>query len=252
MLQFLRRIRRQLLDEGNLKRYLIYAVGEILLVVIGILLALQISVWNSNRINRITERDYLNRLTNELKSDIEYYEGLRDQFLKKEMRLKRIVKVWQSKNRVLQDSLQYINDFFRAGDIDPWYNEPVTWNQLIQTGELRLLRDTKVVTALYEHNNMVKRIADNFLLHPMKMSNKAREIGKEPFVDENLDELFDHFGVGLDKRPSNDVYDRIWKNKETYLSLYIENAYASFIQHQNMNAIIESGERVLNILESKK
>lgn len=46
MLKFFRRIRRKLLDEGNLKRYLIYAIGEILLVVIGILIALQINNWN--------------------------------------------------------------------------------------------------------------------------------------------------------------------------------------------------------------
>jgi hypothetical protein len=241
-----------LLFEGNLKRYLIYAVGEILLIVIGILLALQINAWNSNRINRITEREYLNRLTNELKSDIEYYEGLREKFIEKEKRLRRIIKVWQSDNRVLLDSLQYINDFLRSGDIDPWYNEPVTWNQLIQTGELKLLRDSKVIDALYYHNNMVKRIADNYLLHPMAMTNKAREIWGAPFVDENLDELFDLVEVGLDKKPSNDVYDRIWKNKETYLGLYFEIAYSSLIQHQHIKKIIESGESLLNMLESKK
>ena len=46
MIKFFRRIRRKLLDERNLKRYLIYAFGEILLVVIGILIALQINNWN--------------------------------------------------------------------------------------------------------------------------------------------------------------------------------------------------------------
>ncbi len=46
MLKFLRKIRQKLIDEGNLKRYLVYAIGEILLVMIGILLALQRSNWN--------------------------------------------------------------------------------------------------------------------------------------------------------------------------------------------------------------
>jgi len=46
MIKFFRRIRWKLLDERNLKRYLIYAFGEILLVVIGILIALQINNWN--------------------------------------------------------------------------------------------------------------------------------------------------------------------------------------------------------------
>jgi hypothetical protein len=46
MLKFFRRIRRKLLDEGSLRKYLVYAIGEITLVVIGILIALQINNWN--------------------------------------------------------------------------------------------------------------------------------------------------------------------------------------------------------------
>ncbi len=46
MLGFLRRIRRSLIKEGHLRKYLIYAIGEILLVMIGILLALQVNNWN--------------------------------------------------------------------------------------------------------------------------------------------------------------------------------------------------------------
>ena len=46
MIKFFRKIRHKLLNEGRLKKYLIYAIGEILLVMIGILLALQVNNWN--------------------------------------------------------------------------------------------------------------------------------------------------------------------------------------------------------------
>ncbi len=49
MLKFFRRIRRKLLDQGNVKKYLIYAFGEIILVVVGILIALQVNNWNEAR-----------------------------------------------------------------------------------------------------------------------------------------------------------------------------------------------------------
>lgn len=65
MLNFFRRIRRKLIDEGNLKRYLIYAVGEILLVMIGILLALQVNNWNEIRKSNKEELELLKSLYNE-------------------------------------------------------------------------------------------------------------------------------------------------------------------------------------------
>jgi hypothetical protein len=52
-----------------LGRYLLYAIGEIVLVVIGILIALQINTLNQNRINRKTELYYLNQMRNDLAAD---------------------------------------------------------------------------------------------------------------------------------------------------------------------------------------
>ncbi|MFT6811260.1 MAG: hypothetical protein ACJA01_004508 [Saprospiraceae bacterium] len=49
-------IRHKLLVENKFNRYLVYALGEVLLVVIGILIALQISTWNQNRIDSKLER----------------------------------------------------------------------------------------------------------------------------------------------------------------------------------------------------
>ena len=49
MLRFFRQIRKSLMEQDKLRTYLFYAVGEILLVVIGILIALQINNWNEKR-----------------------------------------------------------------------------------------------------------------------------------------------------------------------------------------------------------
>ncbi|MEO0572899.1 MAG: DUF6090 family protein, partial [Bacteroidota bacterium] len=59
MIKFFRSIRQSLLSENTFSKYLFYAAGEIVLVVIGILLALQIDTWNTHKINRGKENGYL-------------------------------------------------------------------------------------------------------------------------------------------------------------------------------------------------
>ena len=66
MLKFFRKIRQTLLSENKFTKYLLYAIGEIILVVIGILIALQINTWNKEKQNRALERSSLRNLTADL------------------------------------------------------------------------------------------------------------------------------------------------------------------------------------------
>jgi len=65
MLTFLRKIRKSLIESGSTRKYVLYAIGETTLVVIGILIALQINNWNENRIDRIKEQEMLRLLHEE-------------------------------------------------------------------------------------------------------------------------------------------------------------------------------------------
>ncbi len=65
MIKFFRRIRKNLLSEGKTGKYFKYAIGEIFLVVIGILLALQINTWNQQRIEIKQEKEILSSLLDE-------------------------------------------------------------------------------------------------------------------------------------------------------------------------------------------
>lgn len=66
MLTFTRKIRKSLIDSGRIRKYLLYAIGEILLVMVGILLALQVNNWNVQRIQRINEINLLQLLQKNL------------------------------------------------------------------------------------------------------------------------------------------------------------------------------------------
>jgi len=62
VIKFFRSIRQHLLSQNKVSKYLFYALGEIILVVIGILIALQINNWNEERKNREKEKYYLNSI----------------------------------------------------------------------------------------------------------------------------------------------------------------------------------------------
>ncbi|MEH6621109.1 DUF6090 family protein [Maribacter arcticus] len=74
MIKFFRKIRQRLLTENKFSKYLLYAIGEIVLVVIGILIALQLN--NLNEIEKVkdTEVNYLNALHDEFASNLKEVE----------------------------------------------------------------------------------------------------------------------------------------------------------------------------------
>ena len=77
MIKFFRKIRQNLLSEGKTGKYFKYAIGEIVLVVIGILIALGINNWNENRKNKQAEKIVLNNILENLVTDskqFNYYE----------------------------------------------------------------------------------------------------------------------------------------------------------------------------------
>lgn len=65
------KVRQSLLAEGRLKRYLAYAIGEIILVVIGILIALQLNAWKADQRDRASEKVHLENLREDLQIQLE-------------------------------------------------------------------------------------------------------------------------------------------------------------------------------------
>lgn len=80
MIKFFRKIRQNLLSEGKTGKYLKYAIGEIFLVVIGILIALQINNWNEDRKSRRAERDILNNIYENLGVDSIQFDYYKNQY----------------------------------------------------------------------------------------------------------------------------------------------------------------------------
>ncbi|MBC2839711.1 DUF6090 family protein [Robiginitalea sp. SC105] len=77
MIAFFRKIRQSLLNDYKISKYLIYAIGEIALVVIGILIALQINNWNEDKLLLKKEIEILQAFDLQFKNDlVQFEEGL--------------------------------------------------------------------------------------------------------------------------------------------------------------------------------
>ena len=69
MIKFFRKIRYNLMEAGKIGKYFKYAIGEIVLVVIGILIALSINNWNEQRKTRLLEDSYNQSIKRDLIND---------------------------------------------------------------------------------------------------------------------------------------------------------------------------------------
>ena len=98
MINFFRKIRQQLLTENKFSKYLLYAIGEIVLVVVGILIALSINNWNEKKSNDSIVDDYLMKIGANINSDLTKLEILINQRTEALTLCDTIVKYYDAKN----------------------------------------------------------------------------------------------------------------------------------------------------------
>jgi len=142
MIKFFRRIRQQLLTEKQARKYLLYALGEILLVVIGILLALQINNWNEERKQREVEVKYFYNLKNDLLADDERLNMMIDLSKGK-------VKAAQSiKRKTDRDSIGTLYDFSTDMQalifVDEFRPNENTYNEMKSSGNFSTIQNDEL------------------------------------------------------------------------------------------------------------
>ena len=143
MIKFFRNIRRQLLEKESIRKYILYAIGEIFLVVVGILIALSINNWNNNKILRRTELTIYENLKNQIHEDklllngvVVYNNTYYEQY-------NFAIQIIERNDRNNIDTLVQIapniykySDFNRIGNI---------FQNLVNSGDLKILKNSNII-----------------------------------------------------------------------------------------------------------
>ena len=127
------------MEKNKSGKYFKYAIGEILLVVIGILIALQINNWNENQKKTLLENQYLIRLKEEAKWNIRQIEENKQEHLQTSKELNVVI------NNLENNSLDtFKSSIYRPNYIHPWLLKTDTYDELVSTGTLNNITDLEL------------------------------------------------------------------------------------------------------------
>jgi hypothetical protein len=186
-----RNIRKQLASENKTAAYLRYALGEILLVVIGILIALQVNNWNENRKDHIREVQYLNNLKQDLEQQVVNIDAQLD-FEKRIVKISNsLIKTYNANQRFPEES----DVFLKISNIAPrktFRSVNATFSDMESSGALNLITDPvlrKEIINYYQDNIDIKQILDKTLFTTSKYNHliyKLLKINKNVFDVDTL------------------------------------------------------------------
>lgn len=203
MFKFFRGIRQKLVAQESTRKYILYAFGEILLVVIGILLALQVNNWNEQRKEADLAETYLIALKEDLALDIENFEFQIDDLSYQLTQIDSLEEVLSAPsfsnsefNDLIKDNLDIIQTFENAN-----LNNN-TFLTLQNTGRVDLL-DELIQFRLLDLNSLQKvytvMITDNLQL---KYNLSEDFISEVPFY-------FPEFKIQINSAVENNIWNNV-------------------------------------------
>lgn len=173
MIKFFRKIRHKLLTENKFSKYLLYAVGEIVLVVIGILIALGINNWNQHRIQNKEEHQALINL----KLDFDYNYITLDSIItrtEKSIALQTTILNHTGNKPRPNTETEFDNAINALAALSIYFPKNGYLNDLLNSGKLDILKNTNLRNRLSSWNSVLKNIKD-----------------KERNVEDQIDKFYD-------------------------------------------------------------
>jgi len=174
MIKFFRKIRQKLLSENKFGKYLTYAIGEIVLVVIGILIALSINNWNEERKNNIQGKAYVAEIYREVKKDIMRIDNILDKFETNKIKSRGVLEILESESRYIADSSLFTKDVLNIIGVIDVSRQNNTWDELSSSGKIAMIDNDSLDNQLKNFYEYYDKQVIQFSETPAKMREKCR------------------------------------------------------------------------------
>jgi len=237
MIKFFRKIRYDLMEKNKTGKYFKYAIGEIVLVVIGILIALSINNWNQDRLDKLQAIGYLKNLAEDLKSDTIQYN----------------LNIKSYESQIANNSIPLLNDDYKLLEVDSivvlisgyWAinrTSDQTFEKIKNAGLIELLGTEEINKAVNDYYNLDITLYDYFIEWDKKYTDKDIDFW---FRNSNFESAFPKRNFSMKSLPFK---GSTAKRKEDLIKL-IESTEG---RNNLRNAILrdEYGINAINIAKS--
>lgn len=252
MIKFFRRIRQSLLSENKFSKYLLYAIGEIILVVIGILIALQINNWNENRKNRITEADYYCRILDDFKLNEKLIDETTELTTHKIKLCKELI---LDLNTIPNNRSELLNKFVLALRQDVFVPSNIAFEDITSSGQLKLLTDLELKNRLIQHSTFLNNILNLLQENRNEIISRMSEFGSVThfgFHDiDYLNKTLDREHLDLlpknnwTNEPNNPIFLKFQDNLVFFVAMLVR-------QKQHLANLKAEMQEPLKLLKTKK
>ena len=228
MIKIFRKIRQKMLTENKFSKYLIYAIGEIVLVVIGILIALQINNWNQSKILKIEEVKSLESLHSEFQKNLQKFDNIHALQL---IRNDAITQILFSD--VSNYSLSNLDSLYLKANFNWTYNPSFgIYNSLINSGKIQLITSDTLKNRI----SQFKELVNDYLEDEIFIMNFTSRFSMEHFVNDETMLVESKFGLRL-RNEIETLHD-----KDNYL-----NEFKSPKYRNRLSIVLLNGKPLISV-----
>ena len=235
------------MEKNKPGKYLKYAIGEIILVVIGILIALSINNWNEERKKKALVITNIKSISEDIQADIYDIQKASKSLHNQIVAANNIIPIMESENRFIADSLKFIMEFNSFTTTPIISERPNTWSFINSSGVVSEFPDSKLLKLLQDYYKNYYDVVTNFTNSGNPVRLELRKLKYELFSDTEHRKFFP---TNSPKTPSVEVYNSIFEDRRILPLCRFIGSTANYFEN-SFNSVQSEAEKIIDYIDEK-